>query len=383
MFDIGAVDSNLLIAIISMCTVLLKRAEASITAAEDTLCTLAKLNPLDEQPAENIPTLWEFQLGCLLAYYTFHQSPGQESWLRIGKLSRKAYQCGLHQIDNPDQDSPVLSTCTDQNEIEAWRRVWWFIFCMDSYSNITAATPFILERESIRTALPRSNAVYGQTEAEAEPALYLDDPDMLWKTVKEITNRNTMVNESLHIVTTAILNEAAHLQRLVNQNPSTKLRHRLLSLEAHLSAIRLALPPRYLDPARNVLLGESSSDYHARLICVLHLHAARILSFLPFHVFESKEGYSRWQRTMEYCEDVVTIIKEWDSLYSLSVDPAVCFIGYTALTILLLHSKSVNRTNIEMMTKLEADQGILVLFLEQFASLWELPKHLKCMCLKV
>ncbi|KIW02537.1 hypothetical protein, variant [Verruconis gallopava] len=379
MYDLGTVDNNLLLAILSISTALLKRGDqTAIAAAENTLTMLASLNLLEN--SRNMASLHQFQLACLLAYYIFHQYPGQDSWLRIGKLSRIAYQFGLNQIDNPHQVPSVISACANSDEIEAWRRIWWFIFCLDSYSNIPAATPLILERESIRTALPRPMGVH--IENEMEPAIYLDDPEFLWNTVKAITSSNTMVNENLHIVTTAILNEAAHLQRLVFQNPSDKLRNRLVSLDAHLSAIRLALPPRFLDPFRNVLGNESSSAYHARLICVLHLHAARILLFLPLNVFDAEERNDRWQRTLEYCEDVVSVVKQWDSLHSLSVDPAVCFIGFAAMSILHLHSKCMNGTNSEMLAKLKADQGVIMLFIEQFASFWELPKYLKSVFLQ-
>jgi hypothetical protein len=76
--------------------------------------------------------------------------------LIIGQLTRKAYQCGLHQIDNSDRFSAFERDSMSKDELDEWRRVWWFIYCLDSYSNITAATPFVVENDSVKTALVAS-----------------------------------------------------------------------------------------------------------------------------------------------------------------------------------------------------------------------------------
>lgn len=318
-----------------------------------------------------------FQQACLLAFYEFHQYPGQNAWLRIGQLTRKAYQCGLHQLDNRDQ-CPLFDTNPMSNdEIEEWRSLWWCIYCLDSYCNITAATPFVVELDSVKTALVHNfQPTDGQFVSEA--AIFLPaETELLWKTSRDITSRGGNFNFNMHIVTTTILRAAARLSRLWRQNPSERLRSRFDALEHDLSAIRLSLPPRYFNLARNALLNESSSDHHARLISILHLHASRALLSFPVHPEGNEsEWLDRWQRTLGYCEDIVLVVREWNAQQCLSVDPAVCLIISETLTIIHLQSQDVANSERELQARLRTHKDLLLLFLEQFAAIWYLPRFL-------
>jgi hypothetical protein len=378
-YEQGAMDNLLLQTIVALTIVLLKREgnDKKHAHARHLLHIQQQLRFKVEEASRAVASVDQFQQACLLAYYAFHQFPGESSWQLIGNLCRKAYKLGLHQLDNPTQPPAIIFACINQVDIECWRRIWWFIYTLDSYSNIAAGIPCLLERESFKTALPRPFPMMA-SQNPLSP-LFLDDPDGLWKVVQDIFIRGIYVNENLHIVTTAILNEAANIQRRSNQNPSSKLHNRLLSDETHLSAIRLALVPRYLDPARNMAQNESSSEYHARLVCILHLHVTRLLLFMPICVSQTEvERQDRWHRTQECCSDVVAVIKQWDGANSPNVDPAICIIAFVTLCLLLLHSKYVSKNDLVALERLELDQRVLLLFLEHFGHLWELPKHLIC-----
>ncbi len=322
-------------------------------------------------------SLDNFQQACLLAFYEFHQYPGQNAWLRIGQLTRKAYQCGLHQLDNRDQCPLFDTNPISDDEIEEWRSLWWCIYCLDSYCNITAATPFVVELDSVKTGLVQ-NSQPADRQFASEAAIFLPaETDLLWKTSRDITSRGGDFNFNIHIVTTTILRGAARLSRLWKQNPSERLRSRFDALEHDLSAVRLSLPPRYFNLARNVLLDESSSEHHARLVSILHLHASRVLLSFPVHLQGNEsEWLDRWRRTLEYCEDIVLVVREWNAQQSLSVDPAVCFIISGALMIIHLHSQDVENFAPELQARLQTYKDLLLLFLEQFATIWHLPRFL-------
>jgi hypothetical protein len=377
-YELGNIDNALLQSILAITSLLWKN--EGDTKERDHSHHVLRLNRkqiLAEVEHSENASINQFQNACLMAYYGFHQCPGQKSWLEVGTLSRRAYRMGLHQLDSMNQPPTLVFTCNDEEEKESWRRIWWFIYSLDSYSNITAGTPCLLERESIRTALPRSDS-HLKAENTFNP-LFLDEPEVLWKIVREIFHRNVQVNQNLHIVTTTLVNEAANVQRLLNQNPTSKVQNQLFALEGHLSMIRLALAPRYLDPIRNVIQNESSSEYHARLICILHLHITRILLAMPLQVSETEnDRETRWQHTLEYCSDVVGVVKQWDSANTLSVDPAICIIVFVALNLLNLQSKLDACSRPEVSTRLELDKTVLLLFLEQFGCFWELPRHLIC-----
>ncbi len=329
-----------------------------------------------ECPTKRI-SLDNFRQACLLAFYAFHQYPGNEAWTRIGQLTRKAYQCGLHQIDNNDRFSAFEGDSMSEDKLDEWRRVWWFIYCLDSYSNIAVATPSVVENDSVKTALvttPLSNPA--GTPMELTKTIFLPtETSMLWKTTKEIIDAPGDFGFNMHIVTTTLLRQAATINRLQMQNPSSRLQTRLMALKDHLSAVRLALPVRYLNPGRNALIDESGSEHHTRLISVLHLHAASILLCFPSDPNRNgREWLNGWQQTLEYCQDITSIVQQWDSQYFPSVDPAVCFIISGTLIILHLHCCLDSSPGLQM--KLLTYKDVLLLFLEQFASVWSLPRFL-------
>ena len=329
-----------------------------------------------ENPTKR-PSLDNFCQECLLAFYAFHQYPGNEAWTRIGQLTRKAYQCGLHQIDNRDQWSAFEHYSMSGDELDEWRRVWWFIYCLDSYSNVTAATPFVVENDSVKTALVTpslSNSV--ENPLEPTHAIFLPiETGLLWKTTKEVINTRGGFSFNMHIITTTLLRAAASIHRLRMQNPSSQLQTRLMALRDHLSAVRLALPARYLNPGRNALIDESGSEHHARLISVIHLHAASTLLCLPLGwKTNGPEWLDGWQQSLEYCQDITSVVRQWDGQFFPSVDPAVCFIIVTVL--MLLHLHCCLDPSPDLQIRLLTYKDVLLLFLEQFASVWSLPRFL-------
>jgi hypothetical protein len=162
------------------------------------------------------------------------------------------------------------------------------------------------------------------------------------------------------------------------QNPSQNLRIRAVALYDHLSALRLALPVRYLDPTRDVLNNESSVEHHARLICALHLHAARMMVCFTLDTSNTEtELLQCWEINLQYCEDIVTIVKEWDSQFGSTVDPAICFIIFYALVLVQLHSLKFDlNSHPELEGRLASYKNVLLLFLQQFASAWKFPQLL-------
>ncbi|SCO88879.1 uncharacterized protein FRV6_13007 [Fusarium oxysporum] len=368
-FESGAVTKDLLLVILALTVKILGQRQLSGGLhLEERLRHLRERNDLDLGTSRSRWSLDDFRKACLLAYYEFHEHPGEKAWLKIGHLTRKAYYCGLHQLDKRDR--------CDENDDDKdeWRYVWWCIFCLDSYSNITASSPFVVHVESIRTSLITNPG----RERGRKPLIFLpDQPEMLWQTVEAVASHGHNVNFNLHIVTTAILREATTLYRLLWQNPSDRLRDRLATLENHFAEIRLVLPPRYLNIARDALHEESHRAYHTRLICVLHLHISRLIICLPLHSEESEEKRKiMWYKTLEHCQDLVAVVRQWDNQHSPSVDPAVCFIVYTALIVLHLHYKSMSSPAPDFLAKVKAQENILRLFLEQFATLWYLPRLL-------
>ncbi|RYP41648.1 hypothetical protein DL767_000853 [Monosporascus sp. MG133] len=321
-----------------------------------------------------------FRQECLLAYYDFHQFPGASSCMRIARLTRKAYAVGLHQIENPGLCSAFQPKTETEDVIEDWRYVWWCVYCFDSYSNISAGTPFIVDEESINTALPRRpfNQDVVSPWTVSSPKVFLPDgPSELWEIAQKSTSYGDLSGFNIHIVTATMLRNAGAVLRLRSEKGPGRHRARIADLKRSLASLRLALPPRYLNPTRNVLKSEVPPDHHVRLTNILHLHMARIMLCLPGGLSAGEEEWMEdWQQTLEASLDIVRVVEQWDSQFSAHVDPAICFIVFLALAILNLHRRSSIDESSELATTISQSETILMLFLEHFSSLWTLPKFL-------
>ncbi|KAI1501855.1 hypothetical protein F5X99DRAFT_418275 [Biscogniauxia marginata] len=322
-------------------------------------------------------SLDEFRQECLLVYYEFHQFPGPSAWMKISQLTRRAQVMGLNQIDNPELCSAFDSSLANQDEIEDWRCLWWCIYTLDSYSNISSGAPFIIDLDSINTALIRRSSNGDGDVPSSMPKLFLpDEMDQLWKTTQDIISSGCAVDCNIHMITTTMLRQAGNLLRL--RTEGKRLPSRTASLKSSLATLRLSLPPRYLNPARNVLGAETNADHHTRLTNILHMHMARFVLALPRDMaIDETEWMDNWQQSLETCQDIVLAVEQWNNRFSPRVDPAICFIIFLALNMLELHRRSIILDSTSpLLANIVQGQNVLLLFLEQFSSMWAVPKVL-------
>ncbi|KAH9815317.1 NADPH-dependent 1-acyldihydroxyacetone phosphate reductase [Teratosphaeria destructans] len=367
----GTVDKSLYNIIIAITLRLLPSdiPQADVHNAEAHLSSL--LSSSDNTPSGSFDlnsSLSMMQRSCLLAYYGFHDRPGLKSWIRIGLLTRKAYALGLSQLDSAytdEQELPPLGADTTSQ----WRRIWWVIYCLDSYSSITSGTPFVVEQASLATAL--------KYNGHSSRLLFLPvDTEDLWQTANELAREATIDHFSIHIVATVLIKEAATLFRLQKQRPSRYSNARLTKLEDLIAAVRLALPPGYLSPARMTLRNETSLDHQARLVnAILIKQASTLLSMVPILREQDSRLIRRgWQKVMHCCGDVVATVKVWETDMLTTADPAVCFIVSATLSLLHLYGKCEPDLPEDDRHTLARHENILKLFLQQFAAHWYLPR---------
>ncbi len=147
--------------------------------------------------------------------------------------------------------------------------------------------------------------------------------------------------------------------------------------ERQLATVRLALPPGWLNPRRNVLSNESHADHQARSITVLHLRMAQLLLALAEpSLRQCDERLEGWQRVLEACQDIASIADEWGSSSCLAVDPAIAFAIFTALIFLDLHRKTTIVVERELAADIDHYITVLHLRLRQFGDIWTLPRLL-------
>ncbi|KAH8900556.1 hypothetical protein GQ53DRAFT_862936 [Thozetella sp. PMI_491] len=319
----------------------------------------------------------QWRTACLLSWYCFQQSPSNDEVIRIAVLTRKAYQCGLHQIDSEENRASFGWDLVGQETLEDWRHVWWCIYALDCHASFLTATPHLVESDSIMTALPRTQPQPGCNWNLASPKHFLtSDWGNMWRVIEEISNAGGDKTCSLHTAVSILLKEATTLRRLHNQNPRQSIRDRMSALEDYLSAVQLALPPNYMRQSRDILHGESDVAYHRRLLTSLKIYSSRLLLRLPFPcLLDTAEWDGRWQETLKVCYQMVAIIQQWDIRCMPAVDPSIYFVTLSLLILLHLHSLSIAVPQPALYEQLTRRKDIVRLFLRNYAMNWSLPRY--------
>ncbi|KAH8649729.1 hypothetical protein BGZ60DRAFT_422195 [Tricladium varicosporioides] len=324
---------------------------------------------LDGDMFGDSPNLDQFRKACLLAFYEFHQYPGNQSWMRIGKLTRMAYRIGIDRLEtlrSANRDWSAIS----KEDIEEWRSVWWCIYRLDSYSNISSGTPYLIDERLVNTALIVSYHAPQEIFLPSQPA-------DLWKLIRAVTLNPETLLMNIHIITATAMRQAGLIMRVHFLQAREETIARLANVERHISALRQALPPGWLNPRRNAFSNESHVNHHARLVTVLHLRMAQLLlAILNRGRGEESEWPMSWQQVLEVCQDIASISEQWDSSFCLKVDPAISFILFTALIFLDLHKKSTAISRSNLLSSIDHHMTVLRLQLEQFAYIWTLPRLL-------
>lgn len=382
LYDNGEIRRSLVVTITAITAKLLGPVH-SWNAQDLDLCINTLLTgPQNSESVDRGQVVLEnFQQECLLAYYDFHQSPGPQAWMKIAKLSRKAYAVGLHQIENPELCSAFDSGMVTDDIVESWRYIWWCVYCLDSYSNISSGAPFVIDEGSMNTALPSrpfNEDIETPWVASSSKLFLPDDTSELWNIAQEIVSHGKLVGFRLYMVVTTMIRQAGTILRIRAEKGPGCSPARVASLKRNLASLRLALPPRYLNPARNVLNTETAPDHHVRLTNVFLLHMSRMMLSLPGELSNGEEEWMKnWQQALEASEDIVQVVEQWDSRFSAHVDPAICFIVFVALVMLDLRRRSgAGETPGSNAAVLTQNERILLLFLEHFGNLWTLPKFL-------
>ncbi len=340
------------------------------------LSCLAESATIESENATEPLALNQWRTACLLAWYGFHQTPGNGEAIRIALLTRKAYQCGLHQIDSAEDKASFGWDSMGEETLEDWRHVWWCISILDCHASFLTATPHQVEPESTRTALPQNTTPSDSSQNPTARKFYLpSDRAGLWKVVQEISSTEGDKTFGLHMAISTLLKEVVTLRRLHIQSPSQSVQERTSALEDHLSAVQLALPRNYMWQRRNIIQGESDASYHCRLLTLLKIYSIRLV-LLPLRSLDSSQWNERWQENLDICQHVVAVIQQWDIQSMPAIDPAVCFITLAVLVMLHLHSLSSGVARPQLREQLARRKDIIRLFLRNYATCWALPRFL-------
>jgi hypothetical protein len=344
---------------------------------------LLSSNHLELDIIGDSPTLEQMRKAYILAFYEFHQFPGDQSWMRIGRLTRIAYRLGIDKLERLPTFYPDWAAISN-DELQEWRLLWWCIYKIDSYTNLAAGTPYLIDKDFINTALmmshPRTLSSNGR--ADDSKTVYLPTSSQgLWEVIPAITSDPGTFLANIHIVTVTAMRDIALVGRIYFLREHTgTVEEAFREAGRQLSALRLALPFGWLNTDRNALAGESQSNHHARLVTIFHLSFAELFLGVLNCRGEEGDGWTRnWQKVLENCQNVARAAAQWDSSFCVRVDPAINLVLLTALIFLEIHKKTtVSSGAVNLESSIKHDQTIIRLLLDQFAKIWTLPRLIIC-----
>jgi hypothetical protein len=350
---------------------------------DDPICLDTRLDQilssgiLEDDLIGDLPSLDQFRKAFILAFYEFHQFPGHQAWLRVGRVTRMAYRIGLDRLDHIRTLYPDWNTVSPE-DIQEWKSLWWCLYRLDTYSNISSGTPYLVDDNVIYTSLIQSPTVQPSGTIDTSSELFLPpNPEDLSKTLLAASSSPETLLRNVHNITTAILRQTGLVFRLNLPRSQEVIGAQVAKAERQLATIRLALPPGWLNPRRNAFSNESHTDHHARTITVLHLRMAQLLlSIADTGLREGDEWLLSWQHVLETCQDIASIADQWDSSFCLAVDPAISFTIFTAMIFLDLHKKATVMAEHNHSSDIDHHITVLHLQLQHFARIWTLPRLL-------
>ncbi|KIH86437.1 hypothetical protein SPBR_08217 [Sporothrix brasiliensis 5110] len=352
---------------------------------------------LDEDLMGDALSLDDFRRAFILAVYEFHQFPGHQSWMRVGRVTRMAYRIGLDRLDHI-RTVYADWRAVDDEDIQEWRALWWCIYRLDTYSNMACGTPYVIDDTAMGTSLlqsPATGAASAPPDADGAgaagtlPVLYVpSDLDDVPGVVRAVVRAPATFMANVHNVTLSALRQAGLVLRLPLLHSLGDRAALVTRAERRLATTRLALPTGWLNPRRNALSSESRAAHHARLATVLHLQMAQLLLAMadPGLRQEGEDNnddnddnddraVAGWQRVLEACQDIAAVAHQWDSSFCLAVDPALSFVVFTALVFLDLYRKTA-LADPRLRRDLDHQTTVLHLQLSHFASTWTVPRLL-------
>lgn len=342
---------------------------------------LLSSSAFQEELLGSVSSLDELRKACLLAFYEFHQFPGQQAWMRTSKLIRMAYWIGLDQFD-VGQGRFSGRDLLNEVEVHDWRLLWWCMYRLDSYTNLAAGTPYLIEEATMHVTLPETlKTVISPAQRPETSSMFLSKQlDCLWKIIPSVDSLSgNTASFNLHIITVTAMRQVGRSLRFQIAQQAYSSSNDPADLQQQLALLRLALPSNYLNPMRNILDEESPLLHHQRLVSVFHLYFANLLiGITSCRIRARRDGWVlAWQQVLETSQDIASLSQQWNAMFTLHVDPAMSFILFSALVFIHIQRKSLDAIP-SADSRLERLEMMLLLQLKQFAARWTQPQLLIC-----
>ncbi|KAL3433961.1 hypothetical protein BDV09DRAFT_196323 [Aspergillus tetrazonus] len=275
-----------------------------------------------------------------------------------------AYRIGLDRLEHVRAVYSDWGTVSSK-DMQEWRWIWWCIYRLDCYTNLSSGKPYLIDDGCIGTSFIGSNTLPQNLTENLPREFFLPlSSENINKILPVVPSQPDTLLKNVHTITTATLRQVGQVVRMhLVRSPQATLTE-TTNAEQLLATIRTALPP-----------GWFNTD-------VMHLPTSHITTTTRA-CKGANEWLAGWERIIEPCQDIASTAEHWDSAFCLAVDPAVSFTLFTALIFLDLHKKTtttgITSTTANKPSSSIIDHHITILRLqiEHFAQIWTLPTLLK------
>ena len=319
--------------------------------AGDVLASQANRSTSEWFRGSAIDLLHGIKREAILVYHALSSTPSLRIADRSGRLVRLAHAYGLHQVDNPGSGQCILcSESTTPAEKEEMRHVWWCIYSLDSLCSRATGMPSNVVRDDIFTAMVSSNTdQLTSGDISISSRIFLEtNVKRLGPLMQEAYSRSVTRPFHTCLLISSLLQDIYSTHRLAWLSPNfPAVESQMSTLKASLASIKESIPASMLLTSLSSpdLAGHLSGTHQSQLQFQLFLCLSDVLLQVPVGLrFSPIQTYSQqrrndWAMCRHSSEDFLTLIKQWDSRYFLSVSPFISLAVWTVATLILVYEK--------------------------------------------
>ncbi|KAF9895306.1 hypothetical protein FE257_000210 [Aspergillus nanangensis] len=336
---------------------------------------------LERRLKANYPiTLIDVKVACLLALYEYTKSPSRQGWVLVGNAVRLALMAQLHQVDCLDSRASG-----SPGEMEEWRFVWWTIWRLDCTVNVTACTPFGIDRQMIGTNLVTTTVEdFTAGNVEAGVSIFPEmDPVKFWTSPAGPQLCDAGDGFNTHLFATSLLRAVSECQQRLNIKPSEDEIKRIAELDDILSSVHCILPDSFFHSRRQETEGVHS--HRLRLETIVMLNTAQLIIHEPVNPLmmtmalppDSRTvSLKSWQDSITFARAIADVLNGWPPNYFAVSDPIISCAIWHAYCGLTLYGMSGLKASTSGST-VEESLHILRTSLEKYTTYWPIARVLQ------
>jgi len=306
--------------------------------------------------------------GCiLLAFDRYTSGPCHRGWLLSGICVRIAYDLGLCDIDEDDDDDSNHAGILDPSvwtRKEEMRRAWWYVWELDMFGSCMSRRPTMIDRRRMDVHLPVGDEAWFSERPVASAPLRTD-PGKAWASLVGCPNQDA---RAWFLVANYLM--TLPIDTLQGGKPASSTESQVLANA--IACYALALPPHLRLDSPSVRFDQST---FAKSNWIIAIHVMMLTCRAGVESLCAAADDGRDPRALDWKfrgRELARIVHRWAPDYISLCQP---FVACQLIPTYLGHTRSMH-TDAAMTDDLgaldESGQDLLMLALARHAEFWKL-----------